>query len=87
MEVILNTLRPDGNLKDVIDNEVSLLKGTDEECEPLKWVVDLTVAYPDPQRPIDLLLPFVHLTVLLVQCICIIAAIPSTKCPWTVQSP
>ncbi|GFQ99249.1 acyl-CoA:lysophosphatidylglycerol acyltransferase 1 [Trichonephila clavata] len=55
MEVILNTLRPDGNLKDIIDNEVALLNGTAEECEPLKWVVDLTVAYPDPQKPVDLL--------------------------------
>ncbi|KFM73636.1 Acyl-CoA:lysophosphatidylglycerol acyltransferase 1, partial [Stegodyphus mimosarum] len=55
MHVILNTLH-NGNLKDALDNgEVPLLKGTEKECKPLKWVVDLTVAYPEPHKPLDLL--------------------------------
>ncbi|XP_055925293.1 acyl-CoA:lysophosphatidylglycerol acyltransferase 1-like isoform X2 [Argiope bruennichi] len=55
MEVILNTLGPHANLKDAVDEDVSLLSGTEEECEPLKWVIDTTVAYPDRHRPLDLL--------------------------------
>lgn len=29
--------------------------GTEEECTPLKWVIDVTVAYPEPHKPLDLL--------------------------------
>lgn len=29
--------------------------GTEEECAPLKWVIDVTVAYPEPHKPLDLL--------------------------------
>ncbi|XP_015916097.1 acyl-CoA:lysophosphatidylglycerol acyltransferase 1 [Parasteatoda tepidariorum] len=55
LEVILNTLRPDGKLIEALDNDVPLLKGTQEECEPLKWVIDLTIAYPELHNPLDLL--------------------------------
>ncbi|KAG8181380.1 hypothetical protein JTE90_025927 [Oedothorax gibbosus] len=55
MEVILNTLRPGGTYIKELDEEVPLLEGTAEEREPLKWVIDVTVAYPDVSKPIDLL--------------------------------
>lgn len=29
-------------------------KGTEEERMPLKWVIDVTMAYPEPQNPLDL---------------------------------
>lgn len=55
MNIILDTLRPE-NIREALDNgEVSLLPGTEEECAPLKWVIDVTVAYPESQRPLDLL--------------------------------
>lgn len=29
--------------------------GTEEEYAPLKWIIDVTIAYPDQQKPLDLL--------------------------------
>lgn len=50
MYTIINTLRP-GKLKGLLDRRNSPLG---KKIEPLKWVIDITIGYPDKDDPIGL---------------------------------